>query len=135
MNKKKKKSGYIRSHTKFNRFKSMKNVNCQSSNLIYLITCMNCGIQYVGQTKNQLLIRFQGHINDKEHDRDTTIAHHFNRCPIDNPSYFAGLNISVISFIPSPPESYTAKQHRDGEEKWWMHHLSTITPLGLNLTD
>ena len=128
-------SGFIRSNTKGNRFQSIENVNCQSLNLIYLITCINCGIQYVGQTKNRLLTRFQGHINGIEHDWDTTVARHFNRCPIDNPSYFAGLNISVISFIPSPPESYTAKQHRDREEKRWMLRLSTITPLGLNLMD
>ena len=74
------KSGKIKSHKTGKTFTSLKSVNCQSSNLIYLITCNNCGIQYVGQTKNRLLTRFQGHFNDIAHDRDTTVARHINRC-------------------------------------------------------
>ena len=37
------------------------NVSCQSSNLVYCITCKRCGIQYVGQTKRRLMDRFQDH--------------------------------------------------------------------------
>ena len=73
-------SGKIVSHSTGKSFTSMRNVNCQSSNLIYLISCAYCGIQYVGQTKNRLLTRFQGHFNDIDHDRDTTVARHLNRC-------------------------------------------------------
>ena len=54
------KTGEIVSTTTGRNFQSMKSVNCQSSNLIYAITCNYCHIQYVGQTKNRLLTRFQG---------------------------------------------------------------------------
>ena len=67
------------------RYHSMKHANCQSSNLIYVITCEHCGIQYVGQTKNRILQRFQGHIFDISHNTNTTVARHFNQCPIDSP--------------------------------------------------
>ena len=74
------KSGKIKSNSTRKTFTSLKNVNCQSSNLIYVITCKTCSTQYVGQTKNRLLTRFQGHFNDIGHDHDTTVARHLNRC-------------------------------------------------------
>ena len=56
-------------------FYTMVNVNCQSSNLIYLITCKHCSVQYVGQTKNRLLtIIFQGHQFDIQNQNDTTVS-------------------------------------------------------------
>ena len=58
----------------------MSNVNCQSENLIYLITCNACEIQYVGQTKNCILTRFQGHYQDIKTNDDTAVARHFNKC-------------------------------------------------------
>ena len=36
-------------------------VTCNSSNIIYLITCSNCFIQYVIETAQQLNIRFATH--------------------------------------------------------------------------
>ena len=56
-------------------------INCQSSNCIYLITCSHCGTQFVGQTKNKLLTRFNSHFSDITHNNDTTVARHFNKCP------------------------------------------------------
>ena len=75
------------------------NINYQTSNCIYLITCSYCGIQYVGQTKNKILTRFNSHYFDIQHNSDTTVARHFNECPRDNPAKFDGLIISILSFI------------------------------------
>ena len=36
-------------------------VTCNSPNIIYLITCSNCFMQYVGETAQQLNIRFATH--------------------------------------------------------------------------
>ena len=36
-------------------------VTCNSSKIIYLITCSNCFMQYVGETAQQLNIRFATH--------------------------------------------------------------------------
>ena len=128
-------TGVLISTTNGRKFQSMKKITCQSSNLIYVITCNICGIQYVGQTKNRILTRFQGHIHDIIHNNDTTVARHFNNCLPNKPLLISGMDITVISFIPTHPDSRDAKQHRDREEKWWMHRLQSITPLGLNLMD
>ena len=125
-------TGHLVSTTNGRKFTTMRKVNCQSSNLIYVITCNTCKVQYVGQTKNRILTRFQGRFNDIAHDRDTTVARHLNRC-VDDKNATANFTITVATFIPAPPESRHAKLHRDREEKCWMHRLSTITQLGLNL--
>ena len=125
----------ITSSDKLRSFDPLKHVNCQSSNLIYLITCKNCGIHYVGQTKNRLLTRFQGHYQDIKTKNDTTVARHFNRCPPNNPDSFKGIMITILSFMHSASDSPLSQQERDREEKRWMHRLSTIVPKGLNLMD
>ena len=58
------KSGNLTSFTTGKKYRTLKSVNCQTSNLIYAITCSTCGIQYVGQTENKLLTRFGGHMFD-----------------------------------------------------------------------
>ena len=44
-------------------------LDCSSTNIIYLITCTRCGIQYVGETANALHFRMNAHrqsIKDKK---------------------------------------------------------------------
>ena len=117
------------------KYVTMVNTNCQSSNTIYLITCADCGIQYVGQTKNRLLTRFQGHHFDIKNQNDTTVSRHFNKCPSSRPASFNGIIISILSFIKNPSNSKAGQLERDREEKRWVHRLATVVPKGLNLMD
>ena len=50
---------------------------CQSNNLIYCLECKSCHIKFVGQTRNRIIDRFQGHIYDIKHNNNTTVARHF----------------------------------------------------------
>ena len=127
--------GHTNSKLTSKKFTTMTNINCQSSNIIYLITCTTCGIQYVGQTKNRLLTRFQGHHFDIKNQNDTTVARHFNRCPSSRPAGFDGLELSVLSFIKNPSNSKAGQLERDREEKRWIHRLATVVPKGLNTMD
>ena len=99
----------------------------------------NVGPEYslgVLQTKNRLLIRFQGHFNDIAHDQDTTVARHLNRCNTEGTILKSNtFTITILSFVPTPPESMASKIQRDRLEKRWMHRLITIMPEGLNLMD
>ena len=119
-------SGHITGTVNNKKFNSKIHVNCQSSNLIYLITCKNCSIQYVGQTKNCLLTRFQGHYFDIKSQNDTTVSRHFNRCPPTSPAMFNGLSISILSFIKSLANSNAGQNERDREEKRWIHRLQSL---------
>ena len=55
------KTGKIASHISHEKFTARKNITCKSHNVIYCITCQQCGIQYVGQSKRRLMDRLQGH--------------------------------------------------------------------------
>ena len=103
-------------------------------NIIYLITCRSCGIQYVGP-KKKLLTRFQPHYFDISHNNDTTVAQHFNKCPKNNTAKCKGMEISILNFIHAAPNSRAGQEFRDMEEKRWIHRLSSVVPRGLNLLD
>ena len=128
-------SGKIRSRTYKREFNSKINVNCQSENIIYLITCTTCEVQYVGQTRNRILQRFQGHFHDIKTNNDTTVARHFNKCLSQKDGQPSDFSITVLSFIHRQPQTQAAQLMRDAEEKRWMHRLGTILPQGLNLLD
>ena len=44
---------------------SLENLDCHSQNLIYLLTCINCNIQYVGETTIPLHKRINSHRTEK----------------------------------------------------------------------
>ena len=57
---------------------SNEKLTCKSSNLIYLLTCINCNLQYVGETTTPLNVRMNTHRTSKmgcthliEHFRET----------------------------------------------------------------
>ena len=54
-------------------------VTCRDSNIIYLITCLHCREQYIGETEKSLKIRFgqhQEYVNKRDVSKAT--GHHFN---------------------------------------------------------
>lgn len=66
------------SHTTRSTHKIRHVINCQSVNVIYLIGCIVCGVQYVGQTSNTLNCRIRNHLYDiKREDQNKPVAKHF----------------------------------------------------------
>ena len=49
------------SKTNGKEFRISYNLNCNSENMVYLITCKVCGIQYVGSTTTTFRFRFNNH--------------------------------------------------------------------------
>ena len=59
-------------------------IACSSSNLIYMIQCSRCKVQYIGETKRQLSDRFGEHrraiekaITHRHIDQPTAVSDHF----------------------------------------------------------
>ena len=53
--------------------------NCKTANVIYVIECLKCTKQYVGQTENALHIQMNDHCSDTKHRHlDKPVANHFN---------------------------------------------------------
>ena len=106
------------------------NITCNSSNLIYCITCKKCKKQYVGQTKRTLMQRFKEHFYNIKISRtakaDKTEAQLGKIDAIG--SHFAlpdhdvnNLQISVLAFITLTPKSKEALVLRLKVEKKLIH--------------
>ncbi len=107
--------------------------NCQSNNLIYLISCKKCPAQYVGETYRKLGTRMSEHMNDVTKKHDTSVAHHFS----SNGHCKGDMIFEVISYVylHIPPNSPEGIDIRRSVEKKWIHKLKTSQYPGLNVLD
>ena len=104
---------------------------CQSSNLVYCITCKRCGIQYIGQTKRRLMDRFQDNFYKiGKNVSNSNIATHFNSQDHEG---LDDVEISEVDFIHCSPASKIARRLRHKIEKNWIFRLRSQIPDGLNL--
>ena len=55
-----------------------KNMNCGTKNIIHLISCRKCAVQYVGETSQTLRNRFNNHRNRLKQLCGLYLYHHFN---------------------------------------------------------
>ena len=68
------------SHTTGQLYKVRFRTSCKSPNIVYLITCRRCGLQYVGETSQPLHAKINSHQSDITHQRTdvSPVAEHFN---------------------------------------------------------
>ena len=113
-------------------------VTCNASNLIYLITCKKCFLQYVGETAQQLNVRFakhrdclKGKINSSQCKR---LSDHFSTGLCKGAGYtvqivekFTGNGRTSRGAI--DPGISVVRRKRETE---WMLKLRTVYPYGLN---
>jgi len=101
-------------------------LSCHSFDIIYLITCKECGQQYVGQTTQRLHIRVSGHRNNIKNNRKiigrhfAQEGHHMSIQVIEKMYRVQGENDSAFT------------QRILERESYWMRELGTIFPYGLN---
>ena len=112
------------------------NITCNSSNLIYCLTCTKCKLQYVGQTKGTIQKRFQGHFyNIKKADPKGK--------PLDpkglhflKPNHAVNdVEIGILAFITITPLSKESLKLRLKVEKKWILLMRCPAPTGLNIFD
>ena len=95
-------------------------------NIIYLISCRICGIQYIGETKKSIKW-FYGHISTIKTDKlDTPVGQHFN---LPNHS-ISDMILQGIEALANRRESA-----RLAKEKMWIRCVHTIHPHGLNIQE
>ena len=53
-------------------------ITCRTRNLVYLIQCKKCSLQYVEETENALHVRMNGHRSDiRTRETDKSVSSHF----------------------------------------------------------
>ncbi|MCG8079369.1 MAG: GIY-YIG nuclease family protein [Candidatus Thiodiazotropha taylori] len=98
---------------------------CASNDVIYLITCKKCKMQYVGQTHQLLSMRMNSHKfnirNMEDPSFSTNVAIHFN-----------SNEHSMDDFTFMPIDQVSDNMQRLLKETYWIHKLDTLYPKGLN---
>ena len=110
--------------TTYNKLYNIKaNCNCSTNDIVYLITCKLCSIQYVGESGQNLRDRMNNHKSTIRTHKRTPIALHFN-----------SLNhtINHLSVIPIEVLTNNSIFNRRSREYYWQLRLGTIYPKGLN---
>ena len=85
------------------KFRIRQELNCKSTHVIYLVTCLNCKEQYVGETGQNLSIRFNKHRSDIEKGkRSTGLSKHFLNGNCDGSSHTPKITMKFKLLIKSP---------------------------------
>jgi tripartite motif-containing protein 2/3 len=74
------------------------NANCKTENVIYLLECAICGLQYIGETKQQLSKRLNGHRSDANCKPDLPLSRHLRST--GHHDYFGKLKVTIIDHNP-----------------------------------
>ncbi len=125
-------SGKVQNHLNNRQYICDSKANCQTNNVIYLLTCDLCKKQYVGQTLNRIMDRVNHHLNDIKHRRETPISRHMqSHGTVDQ----YPVTIQILQRISAAPKSTKAQELRYKWETSWMAWLNSYVPNGLNIKD
>ena len=107
------------------------NLNCHSQNIIYVLTCLSCNIQYVGETAIPFHKRVNGHRTGKQgceheirHCKEACNGFHFKSQILEK---LPGNGYNSSGEL--DPEMTKLRKSREDE---WIKKLRTIYPYGLN---
>ena len=113
-------------------------LNCNSNNLIYLITCRKCHLQYVGETSQPLRERISSHVHHFNHPNiphsSRILAGHFNTGHCKGATF----SVNIIEKLNGDGREKNGKldpsvtRNRRNKETNWMLKLRTVYPYGLN---
>ena len=104
-------------------------MNCGMKNVIYLISCKKCGIQYVGETSQALRSRFNNHRNRLKGLCGLYPYQHFN----SNGHTLEDITIMPIEeVVVQPDDNISLACKRLRREEFWYRELCTVYPYGLS---
>ena len=101
------------------------NANCKTENIIYLLECAICGLQYIGETKQQLSKRLNGHRSDANFKPDLPLSRHLRST--GHHDSFGKLKVTIIDHNPKWDD-----ESRQERESFWIRKLKTLSPNGIN---
>ena len=112
------------------------NLNCDSCNVVYLMTCVVCGLQYVGETMRAAGVRWSEHLAKiRKNDSSQHVYSHFNcddahrNTPLEKRVRFQIIEKIKDSDLLARDQ---VRRRRLDRELYWMSVLGTVFPLGLN---
>ena len=102
-------------------------MNCSSSNVVYLLTCKRCGIQYVGSCTTPFRARFSNYKSCNKYHKEKTVPQQELHNHFDLPGHngFEDFEYTLID----QGDSLESVRKR---ERFWQYKLNTFLPNGLN---
>ena len=120
---------YIKSTSKgtYHNLKITNTISCKTRNVIYVIICTRCKVQYAGMTTQPLHNRFRNHLREM-----------FTKRPANWVQTRLYRHVQQNHHIPSdiqvqPVESTEDQRSLKKRESAWIKALRTIEPYGLNI--
>ena len=117
---------------------SDENLDCGSTNVVYLITCSVCNLQYVGETGRAAGVRWAEHLAKiRKGDHSQFVYSHFNSddahrsVPVECRLRLQIIEKVRVDDLPSL-DAGVVRKRRIERELFWMSALMTVYPLGLN---
>ena len=111
-------------------FKIKSHITCETSNVIFMIQCTKCNLQYIGETKRRLKDRFNEHrrpiINPFCSYTPTAVSRHF---------LISGHAEDHMILIPLEQLHTSRDSIRKAREAFLIHRGKTLEPAGLNRRD
>ena len=108
------------------------NFNCDSSNVVYLIECKTCSMQYIGSTTTKFRTRlnnykssFRKYVSGKKSLPQEHFHKHFSA------EGHNGIDDWAIKIIDQAENEISLRRR----ESFWQYKLQTFSPLGLNERD
>ena len=103
-------------------------ISCKTKFVVYMLKCP-CGLCYVGKTKRELKTRIGEHkSNIRNHDEKSPVARHFN----DKGHTVSSLRFQGIEVVSTPRRGGDREKLLLRREAWWIDHLRTEFPYGMN---
>ena len=112
-----------------NKYTIHSRLSCDSKNVIYLVSCKKCRLQYIGSTTTDFRIRFRNHKSAMLTNKTTCeVAVHFNKIPhiLDDFSF------QCIDQVQAPNNSDEIDRLLITKEAYWSAQLFSLAPHGLN---
>ena len=98
---------------------SNSSMDCTTSNVVYLISCRRCGVQYIGETSQLIRKRFANHKNRLKNMTNLYLYNHFSS---------DGHSVDDICIMPIEKVA----SNRLDREDFWCRELCTYYLYGLN---
>ena len=103
-------------------------LSCNSANVIYLVHCKKCNLQYVSSTTTEFKVRFRNHKSSMKTNKKTCeVAIHFNQTP----HVLSNFTFQCIDQIQNSVSEDTEKLLIT-KEAYWSAQLFSLAPFGLN---
>ena len=113
-------------------------LDCNSKNIVYLVTCKLCAVQYIGETARAFGVRMREHWDKiRKGDRSQLVYEHFQSDERHRSTQIEDmLRFQIIEKIRTDnlanQDQSLIRKRRLERELFWIARLRTAYPLGLN---